>query len=116
LRILRSANDLDEVHLQVELRGISQQELSPSTVIFEDAIFFFSDIDLQGKRECADDISSGKCEATSALMTKLQNERLKYAPNAFSGYFHFSLYLIPPGGTLDIIAARFRLEPGRKGP
>ncbi len=109
LRILRNANHLDEVLLDVELRAISQQELAPATVRFEDAIFFFSNIDLQGKRECADDISSGKCEANSGLMTKLQNERLKHSPNALSGYFHFSLYLIPPGG----IASGFRLEPGR---
>jgi hypothetical protein len=115
LRIVRNANGLDEVLLDVELRAVSQQERAPATIRFEDAIFFFSDVDLQGKRECADDISSGKCEANSGLMTKLQNERLKYSPNALSGYFHFSFYLIPPGGTLDIIASGFRLEPGRTG-
>lgn len=27
------------------------QELTPINVVFEDAVFFFSDIDLQGKRE-----------------------------------------------------------------
>jgi len=80
------------------------------TVVFEDALFFFSDIDLQGKRECSDDISSGKCKVNTDLMAKLQNERLKYSPDALAGYFHFSVYLIPPGGTLDVIAARFRLE------
>jgi hypothetical protein len=76
LRVLRH-DDLDEVLLDVELRGASEQEPTPMTVILEDTVFFFSDIDLQGKRECADDMSSAKCDAKTDLMTKLQNERLK---------------------------------------
>ena len=72
--------------------------------------FFFSDIDLQGKRECSDDISSAKCEANTELMTKVQTERLQYSPDALAEHFHFSIYLIPPGGTVDIIASGFRLE------
>jgi len=109
LRILRS-DDLDEVRLDVELRGVSEQELTPITVVFEDAVFFFSDLDLQGKRECSDDVSGGTCKASSELMTKLQDERLKYSPNALTGYFHFSIYLIHPGGSAQIIASGFRLE------
>ncbi len=109
LRIVRR-DDLDEVVLDVELRGMSEQELTPMTVVLEDAVFFFSDIDLQGKRECADDISSAKCETKTDLTTKLVNERLKYSQDALVGYLHFRVYLIPPGGTLDIIASGFRLE------
>ncbi len=75
LRILRN-DDLDEVLLDVELRGRPGQELTPMTIVLEDAVFFFSDIDRQGKRECSDDISSAKCQAKTDLMTKLQNERL----------------------------------------
>jgi len=101
---------LDEVLLDVELRGMPGQELTPMTVVLENAVFFFSDIDLQGKRECSDDISSAKCEAKTDLMIKLQNERLKYSPDALAGYFHFSVYLIPPGGTVDVIASGFRLR------
>src|SRR5207302_3991076 len=51
LRILRN-DDLDEVLLDVELRGRPGQELTPMTIVLQDAVFFFSDIDLQGKREC----------------------------------------------------------------
>jgi hypothetical protein len=109
LRVLRN-DDLDEVHLDVELRGMPGQELTPVTVVFENAVFFFADVDLQGKRECSDDISSAKCEAKTELLTTLQNERLKYSPNALKGYFHFSVYLIPPGGTVDVIASAFRLK------
>jgi hypothetical protein len=109
-RVLRKNNDLDEVLLDIELRSASEQELTPMTVVFEDAIFFFSDIDLQGKRECSDDISSAKCGTKTNLMAELQNDRLKYSPEALGKYLHFSFYLIPPGGTLDIIASGFRLE------
>jgi len=110
LRIVRMSEDVDEVLLDLELRGIQGQELTPMTAILEDAVFFLSDIDLQGKRECSDDISSAKCASNTDLMAKLQNERLKHSPDALAGYFHFSFYLIPPGGTLDIIASGFRLE------
>lgn len=112
-------DDLDEVVLEVELRGMPEQELAPVTIVLEDAVFFFTDIDLQGKRECSDDISSAKCAAKTDLMTKVQKERLQNSPNALAEYFHFSVYLIPPGGTVDVIASGFRLEgqgkePGRR--
>jgi hypothetical protein len=110
LRIQRNADDRDEVHLNVELRGMPGQELTPMTVVLEDAVFFLSDLDLQGKRECADDISSAKCESKTDLTTKLQKDRLKYSPNVLEGYFHFSFYLIPPGGAFDVVASGFRLE------
>jgi hypothetical protein len=109
LRIIRR-DDVDEIVLDVELRGMPGKELTPMTVVLEDAVFFFGEIDLQGKRECADDISSAKCECKADLMMKLQNERLKHSPDALAGYFHFRVYLIPPGGNLDIIASGFRLE------
>ena len=113
LRIFRNAHDQDEVHLDIELRGMPDQELTPMTVVVEDAIFFLSDIDLQGKRECADDISSATCKAKTDLMTKLEKDRSKYSPSALDGYFHFWFYLIPPGGTFDVVGSGFRLEPRR---
>jgi hypothetical protein len=32
---------------------MSEKELTPMTVVLEDAVFFFSDIDLQAEPECA---------------------------------------------------------------
>jgi hypothetical protein len=104
LQIIRKG-DSDEVHLQVNLQGLNGQELTPTKVVLEDAVFFLSDIDLQGKRECSDQISSAKCATGTDLMNKLRAERLSDSPNALAGYFHFSFRLIPPGGTLDVIAA-----------
>ena len=43
-------------------------------------------------------------------MIRSQNERFKGSLSALAEYFHFSLYLIPPGGTVDVIASGFRLE------
>lgn len=88
LRILRNG-DVDEVLLDVELRGMPGQELVPMTVVLEDAVFFFSDIDLQGKRECSDDISSAKCASKTDLMNKVQKERVRYSPDAPAEHFHF---------------------------
>lgn len=109
LRILRKA-DLDEVHLDVDFMAMSGQEFTPLTVVLEDALFFFSDIDLQLKRECSDDISNAKCAATSDLITKLHNERLKLSPDALARYLHFRVYLIPLVGTIDVLASGFRLK------
>ena len=102
--------DTEEVVLEVELIGTPGTELSPATVTLEDAVFFLSDIDLQGKRECSDDISNAKCEQNSELIAKIQNERLQFSPDALKGYCHFSFYLIPPGGKIDVIAGNFRVE------
>lgn len=109
--------DVDEVILNIEMRGVPGQVLKPIKMIFEDAVFFFSDLDLQGKRECADDISGAKCGTETALMLKLRNEKLKNSPDSLKGYFHFSIYLIPPGGSIDIIAAGFKSQekPGTDG-
>jgi hypothetical protein len=103
-------DDLDEVSLSVDIRGIHGQDLASVTISFQDSVFFFGDLDLQGKRECSDDISSATCNGETELLARLQNDRLRYSPNALSGYFHFSFYLIPPGGTLDIVALGFRIE------
>lgn len=91
------------------VQGLPGREFTPMTVALTDAIFFFRNIDLQGKRECSDDISSPKCDIKTPLMSNIQNDRLRHSPDPLAGY-HFSVSLIPPGGTLDIIASGFRLE------
>jgi hypothetical protein len=53
-------DDVDGVVLELELRGTSGLELTRAILVLHDAVFLFCDIDLQGKRECSDDISSAK--------------------------------------------------------
>jgi hypothetical protein len=113
---LQHRGDVDDMILDTEMRGLSERELTPATVILEDVAFIICDLDVQGKRGCGDDISDGSCRAESELKTKIQEERLKYSPGALDTYFHFQFYLIPPGGMLDVIAAGFNLFPKRDGP
>jgi hypothetical protein len=108
---IQHANGVDSVVLDVELRDISDLDLTPATITLQDAVFAICDLDLQGKRECADDISSARCKSESELKDKLQEVRLKYSPGTLKDYCHFHFYLIPPGGTLDVIAAGFTVEP-----
>lgn len=100
--------DVDDVLMDVQLREPSVG-LTPVTIVLEDAVFFFCDLDLQGKRECSDDICSASCSAESEMKNRIQKERLKYSLDAIKDYFHFHFYMIPPGGTLDIFAASFKL-------
>jgi len=102
--------DVDDVVFELELRGSAESALARSILVLHDAVFLICDVDLQGKRECSDDISSAKCYSESNLKTKIQEERLKHSPGALNGYFHFSFYLIPPGGTVDVIAASFSFQ------
>ena len=94
--------DVDDVIVDVQLREPSTVDLTAVSIILEDAAFLFCDLDLQGKRECSDDISSASCSAESEMKDRIQKERLKFSPDALKGYFHFRFYMIPPGGTLDV--------------
>jgi hypothetical protein len=78
-------DDVDDVMLELERRNGSELELTPATLVLQDAVFLFCDIDLQGKRECSDDISSAKCSSESDLKAKIQDERLKSSPGLWSG-------------------------------
>lgn len=113
IRICHRDDNIDDIVLDIEIRPTaSELEHVPMTVVLEDVAFFICDLDVQGKRECGDDISSAKCSDQSELKTKLQEERLKSSPNALKEYFHFHFYLIPPGGTVDVLAAAFRITNG----
>jgi hypothetical protein len=107
---LQRSGDIDDVIVDLQMRQFSKLELTPATLVLEDAAFFFCDLDLHGKWECADDISSATCHAKSELKTRIQNERLGFSPDALKNYFHFHFRLIPPGGSLDVVAANFRFE------
>jgi hypothetical protein len=108
-RIL-NRDDVDDCEFELELRGPAGSELIRRILVLQDAVFLFCDLDLQGKRECSDDISSAKCNADSDPKTRIQNERLSLTHDALIEYLHFSFYLIPPGGSIDVIAAGFKID------
>ena len=104
--------DTDHVVVFLELRGISTQELAPATLILEDAAYIKAELDLEGKYQCSDDISSASCSIEGPLKQELLQSQLKYSPGALDGYYLFDLFLIPPGGRIQVFAKGFKLKHG----
>lgn len=104
--------DTDHVVVSLELRGISTQELASATLILEDAAYIKAELDLEGKHQCSDDISNATCSIEGPLKQELLQSQLKYSPSALEGYYLFDLFLIPPGGRLQVFAKGFKLKHG----
>jgi hypothetical protein len=105
LSIYRS-NSEDRVSLRVSLRQ-SGPDTKVTDVVFLGSTYCEATIDLGGKRACSDDISSGSCYASSAWLQELTKS---HPYDSFDGFFHFRLYLIPPGGFINILAKEFVLQ------
>lgn len=103
--------DRDNLVFEVELRGISAEELKPATLILMDATYVRAELDLAGKHQCSDDISRASCDLRSPLREELLASQFKYTPTALDGYYHFDFYLIPPGGRVQVFARGFELRP-----
>jgi len=103
-------DDTDDVVLNLELRGVSESELTATTLTLKDAIYIKIEMDLEGKLQCADDISSATCKMESELREELLRSQFKYSPTALDGCFLFDLYLIPPGGRIQVFASSFTLD------
>ncbi len=96
----------ERVKVSLELLG-EGGSLTPAELIFKESTYIEADVYLEGKRVCSDDISSADCYVSSEW-TKSLSERNPY--DSFEGYLHFQLYLIPPGGTINVLARDFSLE------
>jgi hypothetical protein len=103
-------DDTDDVVLNLELRGVSESELTATTLRLKDAVYIKIEMDLEGKLQCADDISSASCKMESELREELLRSQFKYSPTALDGCFLFDLYLIPPGGRIQVFARSFTLD------
>jgi hypothetical protein len=82
--------------------------LTPAEIVFTGSTYVALEVDLEGKRVCADDISGAECYASSEWIRTL-SERNPH--DSFEGYLHFEIGLIPPGGTINILAKDFSFEP-----
>jgi hypothetical protein len=80
----------------------------PTDIIFKESTYVALDVDLEGKHVAADDISGAECCASSKWIQTL-SERNPH--DSFEGYLHFAIYLIPPGGKIDILAKDFTARP-----
>jgi hypothetical protein len=99
------SQELVKISLQLLEEGGA---LRPVDLVFEESTYVKLEVDLEGKRECSDDISDAECSAESEWLRTL-SERNPY--DSFEGYLHFSISLIPPGGEINILAKDFLFEP-----
>lgn len=78
-----------------------------AVVLFRDCTIAKIDLDLDGKRVCADSIFDAKCEIESSLKKSLEAEQLKNERNPLRDYYHFRILLVSPGGELNVLAKDF---------
>lgn len=93
----------EQVRLSLEMRG-EQGTLVPMEMIFKGSTYIALEVDLEGKHQCSNDISDARCCASSEW-TKMLSDRNPY--DSFSGFLHFEIDLIPPGGNINILAKDF---------
>ena len=105
LSVLRKDGS-EQVTVSLSLRD-KEGVFRPSEAVFLEATYVETQLDLEGKRVSADDISSGRCYISSEW-TKALSERYPY--DSFAGFLHFEIYLIPPGGIVNILAKNFILR------
>ena len=108
--VVRQDDDTDDVVLNLKLHGVSESELTATTLRLKDAVYIRIEMDLEGKLQCSDDISSASCKMESELKDELLRAQFKYSPTALDGCFLFDLYLIPPGGHIQVFARSFTLD------
>jgi hypothetical protein len=88
------------------LLGKDWDSLAPTDVTFRNATYVRLDMGLDGKRVCSDDISHGVCRPSSDWLKSLSEVN---PFDNFTGYLHFEVMLIPPGGKIDVLATDFML-------
>lgn len=84
------------------------RSLRKAILIFEGATIVRTNLDLDGKRVVADDISDASCMSDSELKRQIEKE-LFYEHYPLADYFHFQLNLVDPGGQISVFAKSFRL-------
>ena len=101
------ANSEEQVRISLQLLG-EGGVLRPSEIIFKESTYVKLEVDLEGKRVCADDISDAECRASSEWIKTLSDQN---PHDSFEGYLHFAIDLIPPGGKINILAKDFAVRP-----
>jgi len=105
LCIARSAGG-DRAWLRVSLRGPQNTHRMVQIEFLEVAIVEAS-IDVDAKRVCADDISDACCTARSPWIEGLAKGR---PYDSFDEYLEFNVLLIPPGGSVRILAKAYAIR------
>jgi hypothetical protein len=97
------ADSEEQVKISLQLFG-EGGVFTPTEMIFRESTYVDLKVDLEGKRVCADDISGAECNASSEWIRALSEQN---PHDSFEGYLHFEIYLIPPGGKINILAKDF---------
>jgi len=86
--------------------------LSPVEVVFKECAYFSADVFLAAKSMCSDDISGAKCYESSdwkRAVSEPQPFDVIQGNRGLDQHLHFSISLIPPGGTINLLAKDFEL-------
>jgi len=87
-------------------------------IVFEECAYMAADVYLAAKSLCADAISGAKCYETSSWKAAV-SEPSPYDPiqgdRGFERFLHFSIGMIAPGGTIELLARDFKLLEPSKG-
>lgn len=100
------ASSEEQVRISLQLLG-EGGILTPTEIIFKESTYVNLEVDLEGKRVCADDISEAECHAASEWIRALS---ARNPHDSFDGYLHFEIALIPPGGKINILAKDFAVR------
>jgi hypothetical protein len=101
----------ERVKLSLELLG-NDGSLKPAEMIFKECAYFAADVFLEAKSMCADDISGAECCESSdwkKTVSKPSPFDVIQGNRHLEQHLHFSISLIPPGGTIDILAKDFEI-------
>lgn len=106
----------DRVKLSLELLG-DGGTLNSAEMVFKECAYFASDVFLAAKSMCADDISGAECYESSGWKNAVSEPQpfdVIQGNRGLDQHLHFSISLIPPGGTINLLAKDFELlETGR---
>ncbi len=99
----------DEVSIEILWVPVSGNDWTAGKVIFSNCTYLINDMDLDGKRLCADSIACGICEIDSELKHRLIREQFPLEPRHLDDFLHFNIHLIDPGGDIHIFAKSFEV-------
>jgi hypothetical protein len=105
LRIVRQ-HDEEQLAIIVSFQ-VSPGRWRRARVLFRNSTIVKLDLDLDGKKFCADSISYATRESGSALRDSLERGPLRNEQSPLLAYVHFRIILIPPGGEINVFAATF---------
>lgn len=93
----------EQVKISLHLLG-EGDAFTPIDLVFRGSTYIQMEVDLAGKSVCADDISGAMCYSSSEWIRTLSKRN---PHDNFEGYLHFEIGLIPPGGTIHVLARDF---------